>query len=78
MADAEFFQEVMDGPNALSPDSPEFKKRIIEFVSGQTNKQVELLAPVLDPRQKQRYHDHLISKSMLPMFGIELPAPSEK
>ncbi len=78
MADADFFQEVMDGPNALPPDSPEFKKRIIEFVTTQTNKQVELLAPVLDPRQKQRYHDHLISKSMLPMFGIKLPAPSEK
>lgn len=78
MADADFFQEVMDGPNALPPDSPEFKKRIIEFVITQTNKQIELLAPVLDPRQKQRYHDHLISKSMLPMFGIKLPAPSEK
>jgi RNA polymerase sigma factor (sigma-70 family) len=78
MADADFFQEVMDGPNALPPNSPEFKKRIIEFVTTQTNKQVELLAPVLDPRQKQRYHDHLISKSMLPMFGIKLPTPSEK
>lgn len=78
MADADFFQEVMDGPNALPPNSPEIKKRIIEFVTTQTNKQVELLAPVLDPRQKQRYHDHLISKSMLPMFGIKLPTPSEK
>jgi RNA polymerase sigma factor (sigma-70 family) len=78
MADADFFHEIMDGPNALPPDSPEFKKRIIEFVTTQTNKQVELLAPVLDPAQKQRYHDHLISKSMLPMFGIKLPVPSEK
>ena len=76
-AEADFFHEVMDGPNALPPDSPEFKKRIIEFVSRQTRKQVGLLAPVLDPGQKQRYHDHLVSKSMLPMLGIELPAPTE-
>ncbi len=74
MADADFFYEIIDGPNALPPDSPEFKKRMIDFVITQTSKQVELLAPVLDPAQKQRYHDHLISKSMLPMFGIELPA----
>jgi hypothetical protein len=78
MADADFFYEIMDGPNALPPDSPEFKKRMIDFVVTQTSKQVELLAPVLDPAQKQRYHDHLISKSMLPMFGIELPATPGK
>ena len=78
MADADFFYEIMDGPNALPPDSPEFKKRMIEFVTTQTSKQVELFAPVLDPAQKQRYHDHLISKSMLPMFGIELPATPGK
>jgi RNA polymerase sigma factor (sigma-70 family) len=77
LAEADFFQEIMDGPNALTPDSPEFKKRIMEFVSGRTNKQVELLAPVLDPSQKRRYHDHLVSKSMLPMLGIEIPAPSD-
>lgn len=52
MADADFFNEVMEGPNALPPDSPEFKKRIIEFVGGQINKQVALLAPVLDQAQK--------------------------
>ena len=78
MADADFFYEIMDGPNALPPDSPEFKKRIIEFETTQASKKVERLAPVLDPAQKQRYYDHLISKGMLPMFGIELPAPSEK
>ena len=77
MADADFFHEIMDGPNALPPDSPEFKKRITEFVTTQTSKQVELLSPVLDPAQRKRYHDHLVSKSLLPMFGIELPAPSE-
>lgn len=77
LAEAEFFHEVMDGPNALTPDSPEFKKRILEFVSGQIHKQVELLAPILDPGQKRRYHDHLISRSMLPMLGIEPPAPSD-
>jgi hypothetical protein len=52
----------MDGPNAMSPDSPEFKKQITEVVGGQIRKQVELLAPVLDPGQKQRYHDLLVSK----------------
>lgn len=78
MADADFFNEVMEGPNALPPDSPEFKKRIIEFVGGQINKQVALLAPVLDQAQKKRYHDFLVSKSMLPMFNIKLPAPPEK
>ncbi len=78
MADADFFYELMDGPNALPPDSPEFKKRIIEFETTQASKKVERLAPVLDPAQKKRYYDHLISKGMLPMFGIELPTPSEK
>ncbi len=78
LAEAEFFHEVMDGPNALTPDSPEFKKRIMEFVSGRIHKQVEMLAPILDPRQKKRYHDHLISRSMLPMLGIELPAPEQE
>ncbi len=78
MADADFFYEIMDGPNALPPDSPEFNKRIIEFETTQASKKVERLAPALDPAQKQRYYDHLISKGMLPMFGIELPAPSEK
>jgi hypothetical protein len=78
MADADFFHEIMDGPNALPPDSPEFKKRITEFVTTQTGKQVELLSPVLDPAQRKRYHDHLVSKSLLPMFGIELPAPFVK
>lgn len=78
MADADFFQEIMDGPNALPPDSPEFKKRSIEFVTTQTNKQVELLAPVLDQAQQKRYHDLLVSKSLLPMFGIEFPSPAQK
>ncbi len=78
MAEANAFYELMDGPNALPPDSPEFKKKIIEVVGGQINKQVELLAPVLDQAQKQRYYDFLVSKSPLPMFGIKLPAPSEK
>lgn len=77
VAEANFLYEVMDGPDALAPDSPEFNKRVIEFVSRQTRKQVEQLAPVLDPGQEQRYHDHLVSKSMLPMMGLELPAPTE-
>jgi hypothetical protein len=77
VAEADFLSAALDGPNPLSPESPEFKKQILEVVGGQIRKQVELLAPVLDPGQKQRYHDHLVSKSLLPMFGIELPAPSE-
>jgi hypothetical protein len=68
----------MDGPNAMSPDSPEFKKQIMEVVGGQIRKQVELLGPVLDQGRRQRYHDHLVSKSLLPMFGIKFPAPSEQ
>lgn len=77
VAEANFLYEVMDGPNALDPDSPEFKKRILEVVGRQIRRQVELLGPVLDQSQRQRYHDHLVSKSLLPMLGIELPAPTE-
>ena len=77
VAEADFLSPALDGPNPLSPESPEFKKQILEVVGGQIRKQVELLAPVLDPGQEQRYHDHLVSKSLLPMFGIDLPAPSE-
>jgi hypothetical protein len=78
VAEANVFHELMDGPNALPPGSPEFKKKITEVVGGQINKQVALLAPVLDQAQKQRYHDFLVRKSPLPMFGIKFPAPSEK
>jgi RNA polymerase sigma factor (sigma-70 family) len=78
MADAEFFYEIMDGPNALPPDSPEFKKRIIEYETTQASKKVERLAPALDSAQQQRYYDHLISKGMLPMFGIKPPDPTAK
>ena len=77
VAEANFLQEVMDGPDPLPPESPEFKKRILEVVGRQIRKQVELLGPVLDQSQRQRYHDHLVSKSLLPMLGIELPAPTE-
>lgn len=77
VAEADLLYEVMDGPNPLPPDSPEFKTKIVEVVGRQIRKQVELLGPVLDQAQKQRYHDHLVSKSLLPMLGIELPAPSE-
>jgi hypothetical protein len=38
----------------------------------------ERLAPVLDQGQKKRYHDHFVTKSLLPMFGIKFPAPSQK
>jgi RNA polymerase sigma factor (sigma-70 family) len=78
LAEADVLSAAMDGPNALSPDSPDFKKQITEVVGGRIRKQVELLAPVLDQAQKERYHDHLVSKSVLPMFGIKLPAPSQK
>lgn len=76
--EAEFFSEVMDGPDALAPDSPEFKKRMTEFVGGQIDRKVAELAPVLDGSQQQRYRDHLFRKSMLPMFGIEQPTPGQK
>ena len=75
-AEADFLSAALDGPNPMSPESPEFKKQILEVVGGQIRKQVELLAPVLDPGQKKRYHDHLVSKSLLPMFGINFPSPS--
>jgi RNA polymerase sigma factor (sigma-70 family) len=74
VAEADFLSAALDGPN---PESPEFEKQVLEVVGGQIRKQVELLGPVLDARQKQRYHDHLVSKSLLPMLGIDLPAPSE-
>ena len=78
IAEANFFSETLDGPNPLSPESPEFKKRIIEVVGGQIRKEIELLAPVLDEVQAQRYHEHLVGKSLLPTFGIKLPAPTKK
>lgn len=77
VAEADFLYEVTDGPNPLPPDSPEFKSKIVEVVGRQIRNQVELLGPVLDQGQKQRYHDHLVSRSVLPMLGIEFPAPSE-
>lgn len=77
VAEANFLHEVMDGPDPASPESPEFRKQITEVVGRQIRKQVELLGPVLDRAQKQRYHEHLVGKSLLPMLGIELPAPSE-
>jgi hypothetical protein len=78
-AEAEFLSTALDGPNPMSPDSPEFKKKILEVVGGQIRKQVRLLAPVLDQRQRNRYREYLVSKSVLPMFGIKkLPAPAKK
>ena len=77
VAEADFLSTALDGPDALPPESPEFKKQMVEVVGAQIRKQVALLGPVLDEGQRQRYHDHLVSKSLLPMFGIELPARSE-
>lgn len=78
-AEAEFLSASLDGPNAMSPDSPEFRKKILEVVGGPIRKQVRLLAPVLDQRQRNRYREYLVSKSVLPMFGIKkLPAPAKK
>jgi hypothetical protein len=77
LAEAEFLAEVIDGPRPLTPDSPEFAQRIAELVGGQIQKTVELLAPVLDEQQKQRYREHLVQQSLLPQFGIELPNSSE-
>jgi hypothetical protein len=66
------FKLLQPRPNALPPRSPEFKKRNNKIVGGQIDKKVELLAPVLDQARKQRYRALLVSKSMLPMFGIKL------
>jgi RNA polymerase sigma factor (sigma-70 family) len=77
-AEAEFLSSALDGPNPMSPESPEFKKKILEVVGGQIRKQVRLLAPVLDQRQRNRYREYLVSKSVLPMFGIKFPAPAKK
>lgn len=76
-ADMEFIAEALEGPNPLAPGSPEFNKRIIEVVGGRINERVELLAPVLDERQTQRYRDHLVQRSILNDFGIKLPTPEE-
>jgi RNA polymerase sigma factor (sigma-70 family) len=76
-AEAEFLSSALDGPNPMSPESPEFKKKILQVVGGQIRKQVRLLAPVLDQRQKNRYRDYLVSKSVLPMFGIKFPVPAK-
>jgi RNA polymerase sigma factor (sigma-70 family) len=78
LAEADFLSAALDGPNPLSSDSPEFKKQILDVVGGQIRKQHALLAPILDQKQQQRYLDHLVSKSLLPQFGIELPAPVQK
>ena len=78
LAEADFLSAALDGPNPLSPESPEFKKQILDVVGGQIRKQHALLAPILDQKQQQRYLDHLVSKSLLPQFGIELPAPAQK
>ncbi len=77
-AEAEFLSSALDGPNPMSPESPEFKKKILEVVGGQIRKQVRLIAPVLDQRQRNRYREYLVSKSVLPMFGIKFPAPAKK
>ncbi len=45
MAEADIFYELMDGPNALSPDSPEFKKKILEFVGGQNQQKGRAARP---------------------------------
>ena len=70
--------QVFDGPNAPPRDSPEFKKQLTEVVGGLIRKQVELLSPALDQRQKQRYHEFLVSKSLLSLYEIPLSAPVQK
>ncbi|BCX47810.1 RNA polymerase sigma-24 factor [Haloferula helveola] len=74
----EFLIEVFEGPNPLNPGSPEFNKRIIEVVGGRINERVELLAPVLDERQTQRYHDYLVQQSVLADFGVSINLTPEE
>ncbi|RFC51715.1 MAG: DNA-directed RNA polymerase specialized sigma subunit, sigma24 family [Verrucomicrobia bacterium] len=78
LAEADFLSAALDGPNPLPPESPEFKKQILDVVGTQIRKQLALLAPILDQKQQQRYLDHLVSKSLLPQFDIELPATPQK
>jgi RNA polymerase sigma factor (sigma-70 family) len=78
LAEADFLSAALDGPNSLPPDSPEFKKQLLDVVGTQIRNQHALLAPILDQKQQQRYHDHLVSKSLLPQFDIDLPAPIQK
>ncbi len=78
LAEANFLSAAFDGPNPLPPDSPEFKKQLLDVVGTQIRNQHALLAPILDQKQQQRYHDHLVSKSLLPQFDIDLPAPIQK
>lgn len=73
-----FYAEVMDGPNALPPGSPELKSKLAEFIGGQIDRKVTQLAPVLDDKQEQRYRDHLYQKSILSQFGIKLPTTGKK
>jgi hypothetical protein len=75
MEEVKFFQEAFEGANPMAPDSPEFIKGISDVVGSHIRKNVELLAPVLDERQTQRYRDHLYQKSLLPTLGIKLSDP---
>lgn len=80
LAEAEFLYQAIEGPNPLAPNSPEFREQLAEVVGDRIHRDLELLAPVLDDIQLQRYRDHLIRDSLLPTFRIELPdiqQPSE-
>jgi RNA polymerase sigma factor (sigma-70 family) len=78
MAEADFLSAAFDGSSPLALDSPEFTERLTALVGGQIDAQVDLLAPVLDERQRQRYRDYLVSKSALSAFGLKLPTPDKQ
>jgi RNA polymerase sigma factor (sigma-70 family) len=68
-----FIIEAFEGPNPPDPESPGFRERLIEVVGGRIDKRVELLAPVLDERQTQRYRDHLTQQSVLSIPSAQRP-----
>lgn len=78
MEEADFLSQAFDGPNPVNPTDPAFIDRLKEMVGKQVKTKVDMLAPVLDEKQKQRYSDFLYSKSVLAELGIKTPATSEK
>lgn len=73
LEEASFLAGAFEGPTPTSPDSPEFKERILDVVGRQIRGKVGTLAPVLDEGQEKRYTEHLYQKSVLPIIGIKLP-----
>ena len=65
--------EHIGGENPAPEDSPEFKERLIQALGEGIDKRVEVLASVLDERQKKLYREHLEQETGLAGFGIAFP-----